>query len=131
MKERVLGIPSLEEGSSGGTAVPFGELARAAELQVAAVRVDSPQGEVLVLWNGNARGAAAFRSWTVEGLEVTITTEGAGFVDQETGTSWSLDGRALEGPLAGERLEPVADAYVAFWFAWEAFQPETDLWGDS
>jgi len=35
---------------------------------------------------------------------------------------------AGSGPLRGQRLEPVAEAYVAFWFAWAAFHRQTTLW---
>ena len=49
-------------------------------------------------------------------------------VDDETGSTWSVDGVAIDGPRKGEQLDPVDVAYVSFWFAWAAFQPETDLW---
>lgn len=51
-----------------------------------------------------------------------------GVVDTTTGTSWSITGEGLDGKLAGLRLEPVAEAYVAFWGAWAAFNPDTRLW---
>ena len=35
----------------------------------------------------------------------------------------SQDG-TVDGPLAGERLETRADAFVAFWFAWKKFFPD-------
>jgi hypothetical protein len=47
-----------------------------------------------------------------------------GFVDRETGSRWSVLGQALEGPLAGKRLEPVLHV-TPFWFAWAAFRPDT------
>ena len=62
-----------------------------------------------------------------EGKPIEATDEG--FRDVETGSLGRVDGRASEGPLAGRHLEPIADAYVAFWFAWAAFQPETVVWG--
>jgi hypothetical protein len=54
-------------------------------------------------------------------------TNGA-FVDVETGSQWSIDGRALSGDLVGSSLEIVSDAYVAFWFAFSEFFPNLDLW---
>jgi hypothetical protein len=128
MKERILGIPSLEEGVYGGLAVPFGELVEASDQGITAIRVESPQGEVLVLWSIWARGGMVFRPATLDGRSVEITTSGGRFVDVETGSEWTLDGRAVDGPLAGASLEPVPDSYVAFWFAWEAMQPDTELW---
>ena len=49
-------------------------------------------------------------------------------VDLETESTWTVEGLVASGPLAGERLEPVAEAYVAFSFAWAAFHPTTELW---
>jgi hypothetical protein len=43
---------------------------------------------------------------------------------------WGVHGVAVEGPLAGRQIEPVPEAYVAFWFAWAAFHPETLLLDD-
>ncbi len=48
------------------------------------------------------------------------------FRDRQTGSVWNLFGRALSGPLVGERLTPAAHLDT-FWFAWAAFQPETRL----
>jgi hypothetical protein len=48
--------------------------------------------------------------------------------DRETGTLWSLTGAALEGPLAGAQLDPIADSYAAFWFAWASFNQNTQIY---
>jgi hypothetical protein len=58
----------------------------------------------------------------------SFSVENGRIVDDETGSVWSVEGRAIEGPRAGERLTPVSEAYVAFWFAWASFQPETTIW---
>ncbi len=58
----------------------------------------------------------------------TFEVRGGQIFDAETGSQWRIDGRAVAGPLHGRRLQPVRNAYVAFWFAWAAFQPETHLW---
>lgn len=52
----------------------------------------------------------------------------AEFRDRETGSRWTLAGMAVDGPLAGERLRALPHQ-DAFWFAWAAFQPDTDLVG--
>lgn len=49
-------------------------------------------------------------------------------LDRETGSRWSVDGTAVSGPLAGARLRPVAHI-DAFWFAWQAYHPETAVYG--
>jgi len=48
-------------------------------------------------------------------------------VDVETGSTWSITGRATEGPLAGRTLEPVLHGNH-FWFAWAAFSVGTRVW---
>ena len=47
--------------------------------------------------------------------------------DRETGSSWTIGGRAISGALAGTRLEPVPHI-DAFWFAWQAFYPQTEVY---
>jgi hypothetical protein len=47
--------------------------------------------------------------------------------DQETGSTWSLEGRAVSGPLKGAEL-PEVEHLDAFWFAWAAFHPSTMVW---
>ena len=48
-------------------------------------------------------------------------------IDVETGSTWDITGRAVEGPLAGSRLAPL-DNGDHFWFAWAAFVPHTEIW---
>ncbi len=120
-KERVLGIPDGE----GGIAFPFGELDELGP--VAAVSGATSQGSFVVFWEREREGAMAFRP-TVDGQTLTFTVQDDRIVDVETGSTWWMDGRAVDGPLAGTQLEPVAEAFVSFWFAWPAFYPDTDLW---
>lgn len=125
-KERLLGIPDGE----GGTAFPFLELQDAGSTAAVAAQV---RGEdVVVFWKSAAEGAAAFRPVVAEGPRegdrLTFEVRDREIFDVETESRWRLDGVATEGPLAGARLDPVADAYTAFWFAWATFQPETDIW---
>lgn len=49
------------------------------------------------------------------------------FVDVETGSTWSIFGRAVAGPLSGAELQLVPHG-TQFWFAWAAFRPETRVW---
>ena len=58
----------------------------------------------------------------------TIEVQTDQFVDQESGSIWTVDGRAVAGNRQGEQLESVEDSFVAFWFAWAAFQPDTEIW---
>jgi hypothetical protein len=48
--------------------------------------------------------------------------------DVDTGSTWSVLGRCVHGPLAGHQLQPVAFSFDRpFWFAWAAYHPETRL----
>jgi hypothetical protein len=53
-----------------------------------------------------------------------------GIVDRETGSVWSILGRAVAGPLAGEQLVPEL-AIDSLWFDWAAFHPETRIFGQN
>ena len=48
--------------------------------------------------------------------------------DTATGSLWNLFGEAVEGPLAGTRLEPLSRG-EHFAFAWLAFHPDADVYG--
>ena len=50
------------------------------------------------------------------------------FVDEETGSTWTVTGRAVAGPLEGAELEPIPHGNY-FSFAWFAFRPETSVYG--
>lgn len=129
-KERVIGIPA---GRVGGVAIPFGELEAAGP--VVAVRVGVTRKGGVLFWREEARGAVVYRP-VVRGLpaddpnqgrELTFETRSGEIRDAETGSAWTLDGRAVAGPLEGARLEAVQEAFPAFWFAWALFQPETEI----
>ena len=48
------------------------------------------------------------------------------FLDQQTRSTWNIFGKAVDGPLVGTQLEPLVFANH-FWFAWAAFQPDTEV----
>lgn len=58
--------------------------------------------------------------------DLTFGLQDGFLVDQETGSSWTFSGEAVEGELTGEALEPVRSLRL-FWFAWVAFHPDTEL----
>ncbi|MFV1999434.1 MAG: DUF3179 domain-containing protein [Acidimicrobiia bacterium] len=62
----------------------------------------------------------------VAGQRLTMRHDGEMFVDEETGSEWSVIGEALSGPLEGSRLERVPQ-FDTFWFAWSTYQPDTVL----
>jgi hypothetical protein len=71
---------------------------------------------------------SAFRR-VLEGRALTFEATGEGFRDRETGSSWTLLGHAVKGPLVGRRLTAVPHV-DAFWFAWAAFNPATTIYED-
>ncbi|HSG84839.1 MAG TPA: DUF3179 domain-containing (seleno)protein [Candidatus Limnocylindrales bacterium] len=133
-KERVVAL----EADGDQVAVPFSEIER-----VGAALVEVGASRVLVVWQPGASspldlpdvegrdvGAVGVFVPAVDGRALTFrpaTGAGAAIVDEETGTAWSVTGTALEGPLVGRRLEPVAHG-THFWFAWAAFAPGTRIW---
>ena len=83
--------------------------------------------ELVVFWRSEYEGAAAY--WAeANGQDLTFTVQDGEFVDNETGTTWDFLGVGSGGGLDGVVLEPVSQAAVAYWGAWAAFFPDTELW---
>ncbi len=118
LKERVLAI----RGENGaGRGYPFGELRRLGEQATVNEILDEPY--VVFYDSGDGETAIAHAS-TVNGSRLFFDPAPNGlFRDTETGSLWTIGGRAVGGPLAGFRLDPLDDAYVLFWFAWRHFEP--------
>ncbi len=76
--------------------------------------------------DGRDVGAAVAYSPVVRGrrLRFEPAEEPNRFVDRETGTIWTLAGKAVDGPLTGTKLAPARHG-VHFWFVWAAYRPET------
>ena len=124
-KERVLGLPG---GSSGSPpqAFPFSAMASAGEHAVFSFTwQDAP---AMVIWDGTRAAAMAYRQ-EIGGRPARFVPGEQGVVDDLTGTTWAVDGTPIAGQLAdtGRRLRPISGAYVAFWAAWAAFHPGTEL----
>ena len=77
---------------------------------------------------GRDVGAGAVYRPEANGQPLTFTAADEHFVDDQTGTRWNLLGHAVDGPLAGARLEPVVHG-THFWFAWAVFKPHTTVYG--
>jgi hypothetical protein len=131
--ERVVGVTINDETKAYGFPT----------LQEIRVVNDELGGEpIAVLWGGNTldaldatfipdsrsvgTGVAYFA--TVEGQKLTFAAKGDDtFTDTETGTTWTLLGAALEGPLTGAQLE-FAPHSNEFWFAFAFFFAGADLY---
>jgi hypothetical protein len=131
--ERVVGM----ELNGAAKAYPFSTLA--AERVVA----DTVGGEDIVIFyyagtasaldqnqiaeSRDVGAAAVFRPVTKEGRELTFVPDDGDIVDEQTGSVWNVLGKATRGELEGQNLEPIVHGNH-FWFAWAAFNPETDVY---
>lgn len=109
-------------------------------LQQERVVTDTVDGEpIVVLWApGTASaldaqdiseakdvGATGVFRPTADGQELTLVPAGDDqFRDDETGSTWTVLGTAVDGPLQGAQLERVGHDDT-FWFVQFAFRPET------
>ena len=50
------------------------------------------------------------------------------FFDRETGTRWSIEGKAEAGPLMGKALGRI-DSHMSQWYGWVAYFPESAYYG--
>jgi hypothetical protein len=76
--------------------------------------------------DGRDVGSVTVLSPVVDGQTLTFTTADAAFVDEQTGSTWDITGRATAGELAGTALER-HHHFDTFWFAWATYQPGTEL----
>ncbi|MFQ6130273.1 MAG: DUF3179 domain-containing protein [Candidatus Hadarchaeaceae archaeon] len=82
---------------------------------------------VVVIWNPNLEDANVF-SRTIDGRALNFEYDNINktMLDNETGSSWSLGGRATVGQMAGKQLDQII-AIRSYWFAWVAFYPGTEI----
>ena len=72
--------------------------------------------------------ATSFRR-TLNGNELTfeaVQDQYPAVMRDQSGNLWDVFGRAVSGPDEGARLEPTR-SYNAYWFAWNAFWPQTTV----
>lgn len=115
--------------------VEHGEQQKAYPLENAGERAcftDTIDGQpVAVFWYGPTQTAVAFSS-KLDGRQLTfyadkISPDTAPFKDRETGTRWTLAGRAVDGRLRGKELTWI-DSIQCRWYAWSAEFPKTQLY---
>lgn len=66
---------------------------------------------------------------TLDGTVMTFSKVGGDIVDKPTGSTWTLFGEAIAGPLKGSQLERV-DSGTNFAFAALAFRPEANVYSE-
>ncbi|NDJ86203.1 MAG: DUF3179 domain-containing protein [Chloroflexi bacterium] len=131
--ERVLGYENAETA----IAYPFNILSE--RIVINDTVNDQP---VVVFWQPGARsaldqstisesrevGAANIFDPTLEdGTILTFVADDQTIRDEATGSTWNIFGEAIEGELEGTQLRQLRSV-SHFWFAWSAFQPETQIW---
>ena len=84
-----------------------------------------------VLRDGREVGTTAVFESSLDGQSLTFAPNpddeaGQTFVDAETGTFWDIFGRGIRGELEGSQLTRVIHS-DHFWFAWQAFHPDTEV----
>ncbi len=72
-------------------------------------------------------GATGLFDAKLDGRKLTFRADGDDFIDNETGSSWNILGKAIQGPSTGKRLTPIVHTN-SFWFAVAAFKPDTKIY---
>ncbi|MFO7592096.1 MAG: DUF3179 domain-containing protein [Acidimicrobiia bacterium] len=130
-KARIVGIE--RDGAAAGITLRRLRKARIEEVDV---------GGPVVVWHAKGTASGLDDQTVADGIDVGATGafdpvvdgqhlnfEPAGkrrFRDVETGSTWDILGRAVEGPLAGRALAPVVHVDT-FWFAWSVFVPNAAI----
>lgn len=72
-------------------------------------------------------GTSAVFERTVNGHVLTFHSTGDRITDVQTGSTWTILGTALAGPLRGTHLTRIVSGQH-FWFAWAVFKPHTRIY---
>jgi hypothetical protein len=82
---------------------------------------------IVVVYDRAGYGAAAYRR-TLKGKVLKFTSDNGQLF--AGGSHWhNLTGQALDGPLQGERLEPI-NAIISFAVGWRRYHPEAKIVGE-
>ncbi len=81
---------------------------------------------IVVFIEQESKYAMAFQA-EVNGRKLTFSSDGETIVD-DSGSTWSLSGEAIDGLLAGEHLAYVI-SFVTEWQEWVTYHPETTIYG--
>jgi hypothetical protein len=124
-KEMVFGLT----GEGGALAYPYSELER-----FSAVNDHFDETRIAIFYSAQGRLALGYSQLLADGrelhfepLERTAGDLDPLFRDSETGSTWTMLGAAITGPLEGQQLLPIA-TYSAYWFAWSSFWQTTEIW---
>ncbi len=123
LKEQVLGV------EIGGVArtypLPVCRARRLIEDEIAGTPlliVSDAAGDYVQVFDRRADGRT---------LSFSLDPEDERLHDAETGSTWTLTGEAVEGPLKGQALAPIPHYNKIFWYVWSDFHPGTEIYGDA
>jgi hypothetical protein len=123
-EEKVFGLTQGGESR----AWPLKSFGRTAELRKAKLAGQ----EIVILWDGRSRTGSTYAPES-EGpnrepvtLAVDLSDAESPWVDKETGSRWSVVGRAVSGSRKGQTLRWLPGVMVK-WYAWAASYPKTSL----
>lgn len=121
VKEFVIGV----ERNGEAVAYPYGSLN-----DQPVINEEIGAEPVLVVFNVDTGTGVVFSRLLDDGRILSFMEEDdLVLVDEQTGSIWSgFEGQAVEGPLAGTRLEQLKHT-SAFWFAWKDWYPTTRVYG--
>ncbi|MFQ5406391.1 MAG: DUF3179 domain-containing protein [Candidatus Micrarchaeia archaeon] len=86
------------------------------------------QTKIVVLRNPSSDEVAVFKRTASDGLGLELAWDGEVLFDRQTKSSWTFEGKAIDGQLQGEELEQLVHENL-FWFAWYTFHPTTLVLG--
>ncbi len=118
--------------------ISIGERAKAYPISLLAtnqvIRDKVGDQELVVLWYAPTKTAAIYATRMDNGdvperlkLERNAQIPTAPFMDKETFSHWTIEGRAVEGPLKGKTLVWLPGVQCK-WFAWAAEYPHTSIY---
>ncbi len=123
-EERVFGL-AIDEASRAWPMKSFADRPEVRDAVVGGRRA-------VILWDSRTRTAAAYAPET-DGdkpvpvtLVVDLSDPASPWVDRESGSRWSVAGRAVSGPRRGQALRWLPGVMVK-WYAWAAGYPATSL----
>lgn len=85
--------------------------------------LDSPN-----IVEGRDVGAVGVFDPYLDGNRLTFGVDGDRIIDEQTGSTWNLLGKAESGPLEGKALRPLVYRAAQFWFSWVVFKPDTVIY---
>ncbi len=94
------------------------------------VRTNTINGKHIVIVGNELKNFLVAYVSELDGASLTFSaldqTELPGVMTDNFGNTWDIFGRAIAGPDEGASLS-VVEAYIGYWFAWAAFNPEIEI----